>query len=442
MVTKVVKNNITYIISIIQSAYLYGMCIIFQQQYMIFYRFFLIFAFIKNKFMKKICICIVLILSVAINPIMAQKKKKANVQPVVQLSEEELIKQERLEQMTDATQKIMFIDSIVTDKENFLEKYALSPEAGTLCRNNDMFNTNNQKDASLHINELGNKCYFSDRNTDGKMTLYTSDKLGKQWTEPYALVGLSDNDDFEQLNYPYIMADGTTLYFAAQGNESIGGYDIFETRYDAGTGTFLKPENIGMPFNSTANDYMYVIDETEGIGWFATDRNQPEGKVCIYIFIIPETRQVYSTGNYTNEQIKKFASIASISDTWGKGNERDIAFKKLQNITNRKDKKEDFTNKISFVINDNITYTDISEFKSSENRKKFAQLQELKELAEILSDKTEKARTQYANANKSVRKQLSADILKNEKELEALEIQIRQMEKNIRNNENILLNQK
>ena len=85
--------------------------------------------------MKNICICIVLVSAIAVNPVMAQKKKKkVKAQPVVQLSEEELIRQERIEQMTDATQKIMFIDSIVVDKDMFLGKYVISPESGTLCK--------------------------------------------------------------------------------------------------------------------------------------------------------------------------------------------------------------------------------------------------------------------------------------------------------------------
>ena len=44
------------------------------------------------------------------------------------------------------------------------------------------------------------------------------------------------------------------------------------------TDTYLAPENVGMPFNSPYNDYMYVIDEFNNLGWFASDRYQPEDK--------------------------------------------------------------------------------------------------------------------------------------------------------------------
>ena len=36
------------------------------------------------------------------------------------------------------------------------------------------------------------------------------------------------------------------------------GYDIFVTRYNTNTYSYLMPENVGMPFNSPYNDYMSV----------------------------------------------------------------------------------------------------------------------------------------------------------------------------------------
>lgn len=66
----------------------------------------------------------------------------------------------------------------------------------------------------------------------------------------------------------------------------------------------------------------------------------------------------------------------------------------------------------------------------------------MRALAKTLSDKIEKAREQYANGDMTVRNRLKATILANEKENEKLEMQIRQLEKDIRNSENILLNQK
>lgn len=43
------------------------------------------------------------------------------------------------------------------------------------------------------------------------------------------------------------MADGVTLYYASDGEGSLGGYDIFVTRYDSESSSYLRPDNIECP---------------------------------------------------------------------------------------------------------------------------------------------------------------------------------------------------
>ena len=93
------------------------------------------------------------------------------------------------------------------------------------------------------------------------------------------------------LSAPMLMADGVTVYFAADGPASLGGLDIFMARRNADG--FLQPTNVGMPYNSPADDYMMVIDEAAGLGWWATNRNAAEGEVTIYIFAPSEMRVNY-----------------------------------------------------------------------------------------------------------------------------------------------------
>ena len=81
-----------------------------------------------------------------------------------------------------------------------------------------------------------------------------------------------------------MMSDGITLYYANDGDNTLGGYDIFMTR-KGDDGRFLQPQNIGMPYNSPYDDYMLAIDEVTGAGWWATDRNQIPDSVTIYVFV-------------------------------------------------------------------------------------------------------------------------------------------------------------
>ena len=104
-----------------------------------------------------------------------------------------------------------------------------------------------------------------------------------KWTAPHKLDEL-DGDDAQ--NYPFMLSDGITLYYAAQGEESIGGYDIFVTRYDMDEKKFLYPENLGMPFNSPANDYMLAIDEFNQL--MVRVRPEPTGEQGVYLHLHPE----------------------------------------------------------------------------------------------------------------------------------------------------------
>ena len=143
--------------------------------------------------------------------------------------------------------------------------------------------------------------------TLGNSTLFTKDMLGGKWSKPTELTGI---DNSESPNYPFMMADGITFYFAQKGESSLGGYDIFVTRYNSETGEFLRPNNIGLPFNSKANDYMYVIDELDSLGWLVTDRNQPDGKVCIYTFVPSKTRENLNLEEMTEDEVKPFALVS------------------------------------------------------------------------------------------------------------------------------------
>ena len=365
----------------------------------------------------------------------AQKKKKRPVKkPVVEIVEEPQ-EDPRITNMREMTQQIVFIDSIVTDKDRFLSQYRLSSETGTLTTTGQFFG----KSISGHafLNEMGNKVYFSRTDGSGFHRLYTSDKLGTVWGEGTPLKGLSEG--ITDADYPFMMNDGITFYFAAQGEESIGGYDIFFTRYDSRSGSFLKPENIGMPFNSEANDYMYAADEETGIGYFVSDRRQPEGKVCVYIFILPETRRSYDPSKYTEQQIHDFADITRIADTWGNGYERRAALDRLKAIgtTDAHPAAENTTaTNTAIVINDRLTYTSVKDFRSPTAANNYRELLKARERQATIEADLQKARERYARADEDGRRLLRDIILHNEEQALLLRDTIHALEKQIRNEEN------
>jgi hypothetical protein len=365
----------------------------------------------------------------------AQKKKKRAVKKPVVVVVEEPQEDPRITNMREMTQQIVIIDSIVTDKSQFLSHYVLSSETGKVMTANQFSGI--QADGYVYLNEMGNKAYFGKADKNGVRQIFTSDKLGDRWGEPILMNGLSEG--INEADYPFMMNDGITFYFAARGEESIGGYDIFFTRYDSRSGSFLKPENIGMPFNSEANDYMYAADEQSGIGYFVSDRRQPEGKVCVYIFILPETRRSYDLSKFTEQQIRDFADITRIADTWGNGSERRAALARLKAIgtTDAHPATETATaTNTAIVINDRLTYTSVKDFRSPAAANHYRELLKARERQATIEADLQKTRDRYARADEDGRRLLREVILHNEEQSLLLRNSIHTLEKQIRNEEN------
>lgn len=381
--------------------------------------------------MKRIIVLSILALAIVL-PLSAQRAKIKTVKKKVAMPE---VKQEdpRLAQMLEATQRIVFIDSIVVDKESFLSQYWLSSESGELMTFEEFFHEKGQPYSIVYLNELGNKAYFAKSGT-----LYTTDLLGgKEWNTAVPMAGLNDGQ-FTHANYPFMMADGITFYFAAQGPESIGGLDIFMTRYDSGTGRFFLPENIGMPFNSEANDYMMAIDEINNLGFFATDRRQPEGKVCIYVFIPSQTRLTYENDDLDENVLRDLADIKSIADTWENKDAKDQAIRRLQAMKkNKEEAKSDARQRPSFdfFIDDQTTYHALTDFRNIDNRTRFMELQQNYNKMEALGKELEEQRRHFSSSRAEERDYLSQEILRNEKNFYELQSVIKKQEKEIRNSE-------
>lgn len=390
--------------------------------------------------MKILKFALVLFIMAASTGAYAQKKRNKAEKP-----KKEVVKVEKAqpsaadllyENMLESTQQVFIIDSIVADRATFLKHIPLPEECGTLASYDDFFNTQGHDDNYVYINEFGNKAYYSLNNKDGDAVLYTIDKLGDTWSKPTPLEGLENG---HSQNYPFMMADGFTFYFSQKGDNSIGGYDIFVTRYDSDSGDFLKPNNIGLPFNSKGNDFFYMEDELDSLGWFVTDRNQPEGKVCIYTFVPTKNRKNIDISNLDDDQVRALADIKHISDTWPSEQARNVAMQRLKKARNHpsNDKK---TGNVEIVINDTRTYTSPEQFRSADARRLYLDLMQAREREKADAEQLEALRDRYANADDNERNELRPTILDAERELEQLNIRIKESEKRVRNIENRVLN--
>ena len=335
-----------------------------------------------------------------------------------QNSQEELVNyEEKIAQCNAANElmsrveKVVIIDSVRVKKDLFLENYNLPAEVGELKRRTL------DSDAVQYVSERKDKTIYSERKGE-KYELVSSYKLTEGWSSPSII---SKNICAESnKNFPFLMSDGLTLYFASDSKEGIGGYDIYVTRFSSMTNDYLSAKNVGMPFNSPFNDYMMAIDEYNKIGWFATDRYQSSDSVVIYKFVFSEEKSFWK--NLDSEELALYAQLRKYNR----------AKKTSQNQSEVK--KQQSSKETLFYINDVISYTLIDDFESEVAREKYKVFQQKKQEKLSLETSLDQMRDSYNFITKEEDKLLlERAILKNERRIIQLQKELKQLELEIRN---------
>ena len=329
-------------------------------------------------------------------------------------------------------EKIAIIDSIVVDKDNFFEYYRLSSGAGTLSGKNVLpfeiqdsatvvFEPESRSRLMWGMNSLENA-----DSVDGmtRKHIYETQKLYEgNWDKAIKLDETINIDG--DSSYPYMMSDGTTLYYANNGSESIGGYDIFISRKDSESGKFYSPQNIGMPFNSPFDDYMLVIDEFTGVGWWATDRNRIPGKVTIYVYVPQSVRVNYSP---EDPDLLSYAKVENIQSTWD-GNDYTDKLQEIKAVSqSHKEEHKDFV----FHLSNDVTYTRYDQFKNSEARHRMEELVVIKQNKASDEERLKRLRVQFSKVSGVQRNSLKGEILRLEEKIDAYYEEIERVENAIR----------
>ncbi|MFQ5334493.1 MAG: hypothetical protein ACE5DN_00300, partial [Flavobacteriales bacterium] len=81
---------------------------------------------------------------------------------------------------------------------------------------------------------------------------------------------------------PFVSPDGKTLYFSSNGHKTMGGYDIFASKWDSVNAQWSEPVNLGAPINTPADDIYYITDEREEDGYYASSMQGGYGDMDIY----------------------------------------------------------------------------------------------------------------------------------------------------------------
>ncbi|MDP5082424.1 MAG: OmpA family protein [Winogradskyella sp.] len=81
--------------------------------------------------------------------------------------------------------------------------------------------------------------------------------------------------------FPY-SSSTNTLYFSSNGHLGLGGLDVFYTKEV--DGIMAEIRNVGIPVNSNADDFAFIIDEENDKGFISSNREGGKGSDDIYTF--------------------------------------------------------------------------------------------------------------------------------------------------------------
>ena len=86
--------------------------------------------------------------------------------------------------------------------------------------------------------------------------------------------------------FPVQSPDGERLYFACDGLYGVGGYDLYSIRWNPRRRGWDAPVNLGFPYNSPADDFLFAQDPNRSEALFATNRDCPADSidVCVVSF--------------------------------------------------------------------------------------------------------------------------------------------------------------
>jgi tetratricopeptide (TPR) repeat protein len=104
-------------------------------------------------------------------------------------------------------------------------------------------------------------------------------KKNGNWTRPKNLgPGINTPNDEDS---PFIAVDNKTLYYASNGEKSIGGFDLFKSEMQDDS-TWIDGSNLGYPFNSTNDDIFYTTTLDGRRGYMTSYRKDGQGEKDIY----------------------------------------------------------------------------------------------------------------------------------------------------------------
>ena len=139
---------------------------------------------------------------------------------------------------------------------------------------------------SASLNPYEKRMYFTSDRQGGQSDIFSAEWQTRAWGGLKNL-GEPVNSPFDEGSV-FLHPDGKTLYFSSQRYGSMGGYDIFLSRYE--NGSWSKPVNLGYPINGPDDDVFFVLSGDGNSAYYAAHRSEGLGDLDIYKIVFLKTQ--------------------------------------------------------------------------------------------------------------------------------------------------------
>lgn len=194
----------------------------------------------------------------------------------------------------DGSQLMIYIDHI-DQLEDLYKTYKKNNNWVKIESIGEMVNAEKEYSGSIFETEDGPVLYFvrRDKNSIGETDIYTARMLPTgAWGIPQN-IGPNINTKYRE-DFPWLSADGKTLYFSSEGHSSMGGFDLFKSIWDEEAHQWSKPINLGYPVNTADDERQMSILPDNRAGYLSALRPEGFGDLDIYRVKFEDNEQKYN----------------------------------------------------------------------------------------------------------------------------------------------------
>lgn len=134
---------------------------------------------------------------------------------------------------------------------------------------------------SVYAPEHSSKLYYSAQDNESIRNIYMTELKDTLWSVP-SLLNEQMTSASDEI-YPMLSPDGKEMYFASKGLYGAGGYDLYVSEWDEDAKDWSIPLNMGFPYSSPADDFLYMNTEDGNYSIFASNRDCQSDSVRVYV---------------------------------------------------------------------------------------------------------------------------------------------------------------